>query len=126
MNQGDLSQFQFDYDQTWAMLFLRPDGSVIARYGSRNSTDAMTLNSLAGLTSTMRRALTANRSWPDRSELYADKRGPEPEFKRPEDIPSETIAKIQDRGPDSRKSCIHCHNVYDARRDVVKSFLKRR
>ena len=121
MNGLDLSQFQFDYDQTWAVLFLRPDGTVLARYGSRNSTDAMALNSMAGLNSTMQRVLEAHRRWPERKDLYGDKRGTVAEFQRPEDIPSDMIKKTLARGPNSKASCIHCHNVYDARRDVAIS-----
>ena len=120
MNGIDLSQFQFDYDQTWAVLFLRPDGTVIARYGSRSSTDAMTVNSMAGLKLTMGKVLEAHRRWPQQEDLYKKKRGHD-QFQRPADIRSATIKKILTSGPDSKVSCIHCHNVYDARRDVAIS-----
>ena len=119
MNGLRLSQFQFDYDQTWAILFLRSNGTVIARYGARDATDGMTLNSVAGLKSALRKVLAAHQRWPERKELYVAKRGPNAQFPRPEDIPSATIKRILANGSSSRERCIHCHNVYDARRDVA-------
>lgn len=119
MNERDLRQFQFDYDQTWAMLVLRADGTVLARYGSRNASDGMTLNSMSGLKNTLASVLEAHKSWPQNQQLYAAKRGPDVEFRRPEAMPSQTIKNILGRGPDRRESCIHCHNIYDAQRDVL-------
>jgi hypothetical protein len=119
MNRVDLNQFQFDYDQTWSVMFLRPDGAVIARYGSRTESDAMSLNSMDGLKLTMLRVLEADEQWPVVKQHYADKRGPLAKFERPEKIPSETIAKI--KGREGNGGCIHCHNVYDAHRDYAIS-----
>src|SRR5688572_26099082 len=36
-NSLDLSVFQFDYDMSWAALFLNADMTVYGRYGSRNA-----------------------------------------------------------------------------------------
>lgn len=119
MNGRDLARFQFDYDQTWAVMFLRADGTVLARYGARNSTDAMTLNSMAGLQSTMQAVLEVHRQWPQNESFYVAKRGPTPKYRYPEDMPSETIKKISNRGSDQRTKCIHCHNIYDAQRDLA-------
>ncbi len=33
----DLGLFQFDWDTTWAAMFLNADGTIYARYGTRNS-----------------------------------------------------------------------------------------
>ena len=119
MNGADLAQFQFDYDQTWAALFLHPDGTVYARYGSRNADGPMALNSVPGLKTTMRRVLTAHAKYPAASESIKDKRGPAPRFARADEIPSQTIRKILSR--QDQQACIHCHNVYDAERDVLLS-----
>src|SRR5262249_1722148 len=35
-NGMDLSQFQFDYDQSWAAFFLNPDMTIYGRYGTRS------------------------------------------------------------------------------------------
>ena len=34
-NGMDLSQFQFDYDQSWAALFLNADMTIYGRYGTQ-------------------------------------------------------------------------------------------
>ena len=49
MNGVDLRQFQFDYDMAWAALFLHPDGTVYARYGSRTVDGPMATNSASWL-----------------------------------------------------------------------------
>jgi hypothetical protein len=117
MNSVDLAQFQFDYDMTWAALFLHPDGTVFARYGSRTAEDPMALNSVRGLAATMRRVLDAHAAYPANRELFAPKRGPAPRFRRPEDMPA--LAKRSGARVD-RASCIHCHEVHEAMHDVER------
>ena len=46
MNGVELGQFQFDYDQTWSAMFLLADGTVLARYGTRNAEGPMAVNSM--------------------------------------------------------------------------------
>ena len=82
MNGVDLEQFRFDYDLSWAALFLHPDGTVYARYGSRSVAGPMVSNSTEGLVATMERVLDAHRQYPANRHLFADKRGPEPRFRR--------------------------------------------
>ena len=120
MNGLDLNLFQFDYDQTWAVMFFRHDGTILARYGTRGDKDGMKYNSLEGFTSTMRRVLEVERNWdPNEAVRYAGKHGPKVEFATADSIPSATVRRIQSQDKtDGRKSCIHCHNVYDAMRDV--------
>ena len=118
MNGVDLNQFQFDFDQTWAVMFLRHDGTVLARYGTRGDRDGMKYNSLAGLTHTMRSVLSVNADW--KSELhnkYAAKKGPASQHATADEIPSETISRIVAQEKQGKQSCIHCHNVYDGLRD---------
>ena len=117
MNGLDLRQFQFDYDQTWSAMFLRSDGTVLARYGSRDERGPMATNSVEGLKRTMHRVLAADMRWPEDQESFRHKKGPAPEFARVEQMPSETIRKITSR--EKQASCVHCHNVYDAQRDVL-------
>lgn len=118
MNGLDLNQFQFDYDQTWAVMFFRHDGTVLARYGTRAASDGMKYNSLAGFKDAMRTVLDVEGNWqPKLQELYAAKRGPTVQHATPEEIPSDTIRKIEARKQNARQNCVHCHNIYDARRD---------
>ena len=118
MNGIDLNQFQFDYDQTWAVMFLRHDGTVLARYGTRGDKDGMKYNSLDGLTTTMRSVLDVHRHWqPGLEKRYAAKKGPIAKHATADQIPSKTISNILAREKQGKQSCIHCHNVYDGLRD---------
>ncbi len=117
MNGIDLGQFQFDYDQTWAAVFLHPDGTVFARYGGRSSEGPMALNSVKGLETTMRRVLDAYSAYPGNKADFINKRGPAPKYARVEDIPSKTLREAL--GKEGRASCVHCHNVYDGRHEAL-------
>ncbi len=118
MNGVDLRQFQFDYDMAWAALFLHPDGTVYARYGSRTVDGPMVTNSAKGLVRTMRRVLAAHEQYPNHRERFLSKRGPDPRFGKPEDYPYlETRRKISRV---TRGNCIHCHNVHEAFHDLQK------
>lgn len=122
MNGVDLNQFQFDYDQTWAVLIFRHDGTLLARYGTRGDKDGMTYNSMRGFQYTLRSALEADKRWsPELALHYKDKIGPPAKHKTAEEIPAETITRIQGRKKNTRESCVHCHNIYDARRDFALS-----
>lgn len=124
MNGIDLNLFQFDYDQTWAVLFFRHDGTLLARYGTRDDANGMKYNSPEGLSAAMRRVLTVDRNWESEWQpYYTAKLGPRSPHATADEIPSKTIDNIRQRGnaDDSRKSCIHCHNVYDAQRDFAIS-----
>ena len=120
MNGLDLSLFQFDYDQTWAVIFFRPDGeTVLARYGARADKDGMKYNSAHGFRDTMTHVLRVHRSWTDDlSPYYRAKRGPAARYPTADAIPSETIRRIVSRDDNGKQNCIHCHNVYDALHDA--------
>lgn len=117
MRGVDLAQLQFDYDLKWAALLLNADGTVYARYGSGSADGAMALNSLAGLRGTLERVLAAHAKYPANRASFAPKRGPKPAYPRAEEIPSDKIRKLLTG--DVRRSCIHCHNVYDGLHDLV-------
>ena len=110
MNGVNLSQFQFDFDQTWAALFLNADGTVYARYGSRSPKGPMAHNSVRGLVATMQRVLEAHAIYPDNRSAFSAKRGPKPAFEKPEEFP--TLRNF--RGRINRNNCIHCHMVHEA------------
>ena len=118
MRGVDLQQFQFDFDLTWAAFFLRADGTVYARYGSRDETGPMSRNSIEGLTNTMKRVLAVHREYPKHQARYRDKRGPAPKYARPELMPAPTIKRITANATSSN-NCIHCHNLYDAQHELL-------
>ena len=119
MNGVDLQRFQFDYDLTWAALFLHHDGTVLGRYGSSSADGPMSTNSLAGLQRTMGLALDAYRSLPTRRAEFALKVGPKPDYSQPEKIPSKMIGRAMQR--EGTKGCIHCHMVHDGLNEVAAS-----
>ncbi|HVR74399.1 MAG TPA: Trx7/PDZ domain-containing (seleno)protein [Planctomycetota bacterium] len=122
MNGVDLDRFRFDYDLTWAGIFLNADGTVYGRYGSRTVEDPMINNSAAGLRATMRRVVEAHRAYrPDEAgrRPYKEKRGPPLPFSRPEEFP--LLASRREVKSVTRQSCIHCHNVHEAIHDRERS-----
>lgn len=98
----DLATFDFDYDLTWAGLFLDADGRVHGRYGTQ-SADA---NSLKGLRHAMEETLRRQRKSTAPASAV-------PEVRKVEDYPA---AKQLPSG-----ACIHCHQVYDFRREALQT-----
>ena len=123
-NGLDLSLFQYDYDQSFAAFFLNADRTIYGRYGTRShETESDRDVSVEGFAQALAAALELHQRYPDNTASLAAKRGPEPEFKSPEEIPS-----LKGRyGPRLNyegnvvKSCIHCHQVGEAMRLVYRT-----
>jgi hypothetical protein len=98
-------------------MFVHPDGTVFARYGSRNAKGAMALNSMEGLKNTMTRVLEAHRGYPANKELFAGKRGPAPRYGRAKDFPSPTLRKALSQ--QGNQGCVHCHNIWDGHHEAL-------
>ena len=106
MRGVDLGLFAFDYDLTWAALFMGADGTTYGRFGGRDAESPDKYLTLAGLKYAMRQALEAHRR---------PAKGPAPApapSRRPEDY---TAAKRM-----KPNACIHCHQVYDFRREELQ------
>lgn len=108
MRGVDLEVFDFDFDLTWAAFFLSPDGTVHGRYGGRDADSAESQVSLAGLKYAMSRALAAQRRH----------------------VPTQATAKAKlvrtvDQYPAAKRlkasACVHCHQVYDFRREELQT-----
>ena len=114
MADVDLAQFQFDYDLTWAAMFMNADGTVYGRFGTRSIEGAMAHISVDALKNAMSRALDLHAGYPANVALFADKRGPDPRWRRALDIPA-LKRRFGERSEEQteRKGCIHCHNVHD-------------
>jgi S1-C subfamily serine protease len=117
MRGVNLDIFDFDFDLTWAALFLGSDQEVYGRYGGRDASSADSRLSLAGLRYAMAAALATHSQRPLRKgvgTLFAV-----PEAKR---ILTPFAA---DQYPAARRrppnSCIHCHQVYDFRREALQA-----
>jgi hypothetical protein len=105
----DLPLFDFDYDLTWAALFLSADGTVYGRYGSRDARSADGRMSLAGLRYALQAALAAHRLHAGKAAA-AGGRAP----LLAEDFPEAKALLI-------RGACVHCHQVNEFRREQMQA-----
>jgi predicted metalloprotease with PDZ domain len=108
MRGVDLQVFNFDFDCTWVALFLSSEGHVYGRFGGRDADSAVKYLWIEGLRYALGQALALHqRGWRP-TEGRSPKNGREP--RRVEEYPA-----AQRLPP---KSCIHCHQVYDFRREA--------
>lgn len=126
-NGMDLSQFQFDYDQSWAAFLLNADMTIYGRYGTRShQTESKDDVSLEGFSKALSGALELHARFPKNKAALAAKRGPTSDVKVPEQFPSlkgKYGAKLDYEGK-VVQSCIHCHQVGEALRLVVRATNK--
>src|SRR5262245_24886866 len=116
-NGLDLSLFQFDTDQSFAVFMFNVDGTIYGRFGTRSHrTNWLTDVSLEGMAKALQGALDLHANYPKNKEQLAGKRGPAPLFASPEKFPM-----LKDKyGPTLAttgnvvQSCIHCHQIGDA------------
>jgi hypothetical protein len=108
MRGVDLDLFDFDYDLTWMGFFLNADGVVYGRYGGRDAESADSRVSLAGLLYALEAALERHR----RMETH-----PSP----PETRPPRTVEQYPAARRLPERACIHCHQVYDLRRESLQA-----
>jgi len=113
MKGVDLSQFEFDYDLNWAAMFIHPDGTVYARYGTQSAAGPDAFNSIEGLLATMNRVLELHANYPNNRAGLAGKRGPDKPYRTALEMTG-LPNKDKYRGPTTRSNCIHCHNIHDA------------
>lgn len=123
-NGLDLSLFQYDTDQSFAVFFLNADKTIYGRFGTRSHrTEWVQDVSLPGLAAALNKALELHENYPANRKALSGKRGGKPLFPSPEKFPS-----LKDKFTDSLnyngnvvKSCIHCHQIGDAVRDFYRA-----
>ncbi len=119
-NGLDLDTFQYDTDQSFAVFMLNADKTIYGRFGTRSHrTDWVGDVSLQGMAEGLSGALALHAAYPQNKESLAGKRGEPLEFSAPELYPDlkEKYTSELDYAGDVVKSCIHCHQIGDARRD---------
>ncbi len=119
-NGLDLSLFQFDTDQSFAVFFFRDDGTIYGRFGTRSHRKNWIGDvSVDGLAKAMEAALALHRDYPKIADSLLAKRGPAPEFARPELFPTlkTKYKSTLDYEGKVVQSCIHCHQIGDAMRE---------
>ncbi len=123
-NDLDLTLFQFDYDLTLAVFFMNADKTIYGRYGSRSSRDDATKEmTTAGLAESMSAALALHQRYPANKKYLEGKQAVATEYKTPNDFPSlrGKFKKTLDYQGAVTKSCMHCHEVRDAHRQIYRS-----
>jgi hypothetical protein len=121
-NGLDLSTFQYDTDQSFAVFFLNADGTVYGRFGTRSHrTNWVGDVSKEGLAAALQGALDLHANYPKNKERLAGKRGPAPLYPVPEKFPALSKYKPEiDYKGDVVRSCIHCHQIGDAVREEYR------
>lgn len=123
-NGLDLSLFQFDTDQSFAAFLLNADGTIYGRFGTRSHRNEWAGDvSLSGLSKALQGALALHRTYPKERDALAAKRGPTPRFPSPETyltLKDKYTSKLAETG-NIVQSCIHCHQIGDAQRDLYRA-----
>ncbi|MDZ4848983.1 MAG: Trx7/PDZ domain-containing (seleno)protein [Pirellulaceae bacterium] len=123
-NGLDLSLFEFDTDQSFAVFFFNADRTLYGRYGTRSDRTAWESDvSVQGLGKALESVLQLHRGYPANREMLVGKQANQPLFATPEKIPSlasKYTGKIDYQG-NVVKSCIHCHQIGDAMREHYRT-----
>ncbi|MBI2925121.1 MAG: PDZ domain-containing protein [Verrucomicrobia bacterium] len=109
----DLSQFQFDYDLSWAAMFLNADGTVYGRYGTQSAKGPEAYNNAASLERAMLRVMSLHAEYPTNAPSLAGKRGSAKPYKTALEMPGLEDKDLL-RGPTTRENCLRCHAIHDA------------
>lgn len=121
-NGLDLSLFQFDTDQSFAVFLLNADGTIYGRFGTRSSHSEWIGDvSVEGLAKALQGALALHKAYPANKSQLAAKRGPTPDVARPELFPKlkeKYTSKLNYEG-NVVQSCIHCHQIGDTIREAI-------
>ncbi|MEZ6132202.1 MAG: Trx7/PDZ domain-containing (seleno)protein [Planctomycetaceae bacterium] len=123
-NGLDLSLFQYDTDQSFAMFMLNADRTIYGRFGTRSHrTEWYGDVSLPGLAKALEGALELHANYDQVKTSLAAKTGAPLEFASPEKYPTlgERYTDRLDYSNNVAKTCIHCHQIGDARRDYYRA-----
>jgi hypothetical protein len=123
-NRMDLTLFQFDFDLTFAIFFMNADKTIYGRYGTRSERKEANKDiSLEGLRETMAAVLTLHQKYPASKPWLAGKRPTSSQYKTPEDYPllRDKYKAELDYGGNVVQSCMHCHQIREAERQVYRA-----
>ena len=118
-NGLDLTRFDYDFDQSFAAFLLHADGTIYGRYGTRSHQhDSADDVHIDGFAAALQGCLMMHKNHDQWKEVLQAKRGKPLEVNVPEEFASlkgKFGSKLNYEG-NVVKSCIHCHQVGEARR----------
>jgi predicted metalloprotease with PDZ domain len=123
MNGVDLAQFQFDFDMSFGVLFMNPDGTIYGRYGSRDSRppEADSEISMEGLRAALEAALSLHKGYPANRSSLEGKKESQTTYAKAELYPKLShYTPLINYQNNVAKSCIHCHQIHDAERQMLR------
>ncbi|MFN5468200.1 MAG: Trx7/PDZ domain-containing (seleno)protein [Pirellulaceae bacterium] len=118
-NGLDLTRFQFDTDQSFAVFLFHPNGTLLGRYGTRSDQKEWAQDvSISGLRAALERALDWHRNFETIASSLEGKQGRAVEIPSPEQFPAlrGKYGPALDQEGNLVKSCIHCHQIGDAQK----------
>lgn len=110
MRNVDLDFYRFDFDLTFSVLLMHPDGTIYHRYGGRDASSPQSWMSMTSLVKLLRETL-------DDHAAYVKAPAPPPSR------PRRTIADLEPFARKDRKKkveCVHCHMIHEAERDAAR------
>ena len=122
-NTLDLTHFQDDFDQSFAVFLMNPDLTLYGRFGTRPERPEEEDISLEGLRKAMAEGLRMHKAYAAVKPSLADKQPRPVHFKTPLEYPS-LAGKYQatiNYTENTVRSCMHCHQIRDAERRVYRS-----
>jgi hypothetical protein len=122
-NSMDLSHFQFDFDLSFAVFLTDADLTIYGRFGTRSDRPEWQDISLTGLRKAMAEALRMHRNEADVKPSLAGKQPKPSRFKTPRDYPSLSgrYTAALDYNGKVVQSCVHCHQIREAARQLQYS-----
>lgn len=122
-NRIDLAHFQYDFDQSFAVVLMNPDLTVYGRFGTRSERPESEDISLLGLRGAMEAAIKLHEGYPANKASLAGKQVKPPAQKTPADFPSlaDRYGPSLDYAGAVAKSCMHCHQIREAERLVYRA-----
>ncbi|WP_152053379.1 Trx7/PDZ domain-containing (seleno)protein [Tautonia marina] len=124
-NDIDLTRFQFDFDQSFAVILMNPDSTIYGRYGTRSERPEEEDISLSGLRKAMEAALEMHEDYPAVKASLAGKQVQDRQarYATPRDYPSLAgrYDSRLDYAGEVARSCMHCHQVREAERLVFRT-----
>jgi serine protease Do len=122
-NALDLTHFQVDFDQSFAVFLMNPDLTLYGRYGTRSERPEEEDISLEGLRKAMAEGLRMHETYETVRPSLAGKQPKPVRFKTPLEYPS-LAGKYQttiNYTENTARSCLHCHQIRDAERTYYRA-----